>query len=99
MTQVNERAARRRRPNPKQTVQRVGDTSSRILAAPTDTTADLDDTARCKRCNRPLRTELAVAAGLGPICAMAAIARVPLHVSGIDVDQLALPLDEAVADE
>lgn len=55
--------------------------------------------ARCRRCHRPLRTALAVAAGLGPICAMAAIARVPLRPGAVvDADQLSLPIEAVSVD-
>jgi hypothetical protein len=50
-----------------------------MVSATDDTTADIGGVPRCRRCRRPLRSDLARAAGLGPICAMAAIARVPFR--------------------
>jgi hypothetical protein len=49
-------------------------TSLPTLQRATDQLTDLGGTARCKRCNRPLRSQLAVSVGYGSHCAMRELA-------------------------
>lgn len=55
--------------------------------------ADVAAEPRCRRCHRVLYTPLAVAAGLGPVCAMAAIAHVDRRTRDTVVEQYALPYE------
>ena len=70
------------------------ESATKTTTASVDAGSDDTHEARCRRCHRPLHTALAVAAGLGPICAMAAIARIPRRGrKPAALDQPALPIE------
>jgi hypothetical protein len=58
---------------------------------------DPADVPRCRRCHRPLHSDLATAAGFGPVCAQYVIGGAPKRVRVQLAGQTALPGMEVAA--